>query len=148
MPWNQWIRHRNVWRDSRYKCWRKVQGNRFHTSRRTQSSKIRSPHINISNPKWFISHWSIQTWISFLRRGGGPKKRLQYFLNPASPEHFLYFRVIQEHSGDVLADSTLQDNVLFSNDFVEYIHQRWERSRLASHHSVGNDSWKQKSEEK
>ena len=35
--------------------------------------------------KEFTSHWSIRTWISFLRKGGGPKKRFQYCLNPASP---------------------------------------------------------------
>ena len=43
----------------------------------------------------FTSHLSIQTWISFLRKGGGQKKGFQYCLNPASSEHFLYFRAIQ-----------------------------------------------------
>ena len=58
------------------------------------------------------SHWSIRTWISFLQRGGGPKKRFQYCMNPNSPETFLYLRAIQGHSGGALVDPTLQDNVL------------------------------------
>ena len=45
------------------------------------------------------SHWSFQAWMSFLAKGGGPKKRFQYCLNPHSSEQFLYFRAIQGHSG-------------------------------------------------
>ena len=37
------------------------------------------------------SQWSINEWISFLAKGGGPKKRFQYCLNPNSSKHFLYF---------------------------------------------------------
>ena len=50
----------------------------------------------------FTSQWPIQTWISFLRKGGGPKRRFQYCLNLASPEHFLYIRAIEGHSGGAL----------------------------------------------
>ena len=39
------------------------------------------------------SHWSIRAWISFLAKGGGQKKRVQYCIN--SSEHFLYFRAMQ-----------------------------------------------------
>ena len=58
------------------------------------------------------SHWSIRTWLSFLQRGGGVKKRFLRCVNPNSPEHFLYFRAIQGHSGGTHIDPTLQDNVL------------------------------------
>ena len=95
---------------------------RFNTSRRRRSSKIRRPGINISIQNEFTSHWSIQTWISFSRKGGGPKKRFQYCLNLASPEHFLHIRAIQGHSGGALVDPTLQDNVLLPDDFIEYIY--------------------------
>ena len=47
------------------------------------------------------SQWSSRSWISFLAKGGGPKKRFQYCLNPDSSEHFLNFRAIQGHSGGV-----------------------------------------------
>ena len=40
------------------------------------------------------SQWSIEAWFSFLAKGGGPKKRFQYCLDPNSSEHFLYFREI------------------------------------------------------
>ena len=43
------------------------------------------------------SHWSIRTWLSFLQRGGGIKKRYQYCVDPNSPETFLYLRAIQSH---------------------------------------------------
>ena len=68
------------------------------------------------------SHWSIRAWISFLAKGGGQKKRFQYCLNPNSSEHFLYFRAIQGHSGGTFVDPTLQNNVLLSDDFAEYIY--------------------------
>ena len=45
------------------------------------------------------SQWSIRTWLSFLQRGGGIKKRFQYCVNPNSLETFLYLRAIQGHSG-------------------------------------------------
>ena len=67
------------------------------------------------------SHWPIRTWISFVQRGGGPKKRFQYCLNLNSPDHFLYLRAIQGHSGGALVDPTLQDNVLLPDDFLEHI---------------------------
>ena len=54
-------------------------------------------------------------------KGGGPKKRSQYCLNPDSTKHFLYFRAIQGHSGGTLVDPTLQDDVLLPDDFAEYI---------------------------
>ena len=32
------------------------------------------------------SHWSIRTWLRFLQRGGGIKKRFQYCVDLSSPE--------------------------------------------------------------
>ena len=42
-------------------------------------------------------------------------------MNPNSPEHVLYFRAIQAHSGGALVDPALQDNVLFPDDFIAHI---------------------------
>ena len=61
--------------------------------------------------------WSIFDWITSLAKGGGPKKRLQYFLNPNSSKHFLYFRAIQGHQGGNLVDLEL----LTSEMWVKYI---------------------------
>ena len=60
--------------------------------------------------------------MGFLQRRGGPKKRFQYCLNPASPEHFLYIRAIQGHSRAPFVDPTLQDIVLLPHDFIEHIY--------------------------
>ena len=68
------------------------------------------------------SYWSIQAWISFLARGGGQKKRFQCCLNPDPTEHFQSCRAIQGHSRGTLVDPTLQDNVLLTDDFAEYIY--------------------------
>ena len=57
-------------------------------------------------------HWSIRTWLSYLHRGRGPKKRLQCCLDPYSAETSSYFRALQGHSGGNLIDPALQDNVL------------------------------------
>ena len=68
------------------------------------------------------SRCSIDAWITFLAKGGGPKKRFQYCLNPNSSKHILYFRAIQGHSGGNLVDPALQDNVLLPDEFAEYIY--------------------------
>ena len=64
----------------------------------------------------------MNAWITFLAKGGGPKKRFQYCLNPNSSKHFLCFRAIQGHSGGNLVDPALQDNVLLPDDFAENIY--------------------------
>ena len=78
------------------------------------------------------SQWSINDWISFLAKGGGPKKRFQYCLKPNSSRHFLYFRSIQGHSGGNLVDPELQDNVLLPEDFAEYIYHIGNTSEMHS----------------
>ena len=65
--------------------------------------------------------WSVDAWITSLAKGGGPKKRLQYCLNPNSSKRFPYLRAVQGHSGDNLVFPALQDNVLLPDDFTEYI---------------------------
>ena len=68
------------------------------------------------------SQWSIDDWIPCLAKGGGPKKRCQYCLNPNSSKHFLYFRAIQGRSGGNLVDPAMQDNVLLPEGFTENIY--------------------------
>ena len=68
------------------------------------------------------SQWSVDTWITSLAKGGGPKERFQYCLNPNSSKHLLYFKAIQGHSGDNIVDPALQDNVLLPDDFTGYIY--------------------------
>ena len=67
-------------------------------------------------------HWSIRTWLSYMQRGGGPKKRFRYCLNPHSAETIIYFRAIQGHPGQEQINPTLQYNVLLPSDFAEYIY--------------------------
>ena len=66
--------------------------------------------------------WSVNTWITFLAKGGRPKKRFPNWLNSHSSIHFLYFRAIRGHSGGDLVDGTLLDSELSPHDFTEYIH--------------------------
>ena len=53
--------------------------------------------------------------------GGGNKNTFQYCTDPSGRE-ILYLRALQGHSGRNPIDPTLQDNVLFPNDFFEYIY--------------------------
>ena len=66
--------------------------------------------------------WSIRTWQSYLQRGGGPKKRFQFCLDPSSAETVLYLRAIHGHTGGKQIDPALQDDVLLPSDFAEYIY--------------------------
>ena len=67
------------------------------------------------------SQWPTEAWITFLAKGGGPKKRFECCSNPNSSKHFLYFRAIQGHSGGNIVDPAFKDNVLLPEDFTEYI---------------------------
>ena len=55
-----------------------------------------------SEKKWYGTYvnkldgeFESEAWITFLAKGGGPKKRFQQYLKPNSSTHFLYFRAIQ-----------------------------------------------------
>ena len=65
--------------------------------------------------------WSIRTWLNYLQKGGGPKKRFQYCVDPFSADTILYLRAIQGHSGGKHINSTLQENVLLPSDVAEHI---------------------------
>ena len=68
------------------------------------------------------SQWPIDEWISFLAKGGGPKKRFQYCLNPYSSKKksctSQQFKDIQEV---MLLIMHCKDNVL-PKDFTEHIY--------------------------
>ena len=58
----------------------------------------------------------------FWQKGGGAKKRFQYCLNLNSSRHILFFRAILGHSGGIVIDLELQENVLLPKEFTEYIY--------------------------
>ena len=53
--------------------------------------------------------------------GGGNNQRFQNWTDPSGQE-ILYLRALQGHSGRKSIDPSLQDNVLISNNFFEYIY--------------------------
>ena len=55
-----------------------------------------------------------------MQGGGGNKKRFQ--CTDASGQEILYLRALQGHSGRNPIDPSLQDNVLFPDNFFEYIY--------------------------
>ena len=40
--------------------------------------------------------WTVDAWVRFLAKGGGPKKNIQFCLNTQSSKHFMCFRTIQD----------------------------------------------------
>ena len=58
---------------------------------------------------------------SIMAGGGGNKNIFQYCTDPSGQE-ILYLRALQGHSGRNPIDLSLQDNVLISNYFFEYIY--------------------------
>ena len=70
--------------------------------------------------------------------GGGNKKRFQYCTDPSGPE-ILYLRALQGHSRRNPIDPTLQDIVLISNNFFEYINHI---GCAVSVHSITNSGLK------
>ena len=69
----------------------------------------------------YSQYWSDDVWKSKMAGGGGNKKRFQYCTDP-SGQQILYLRALQGHSGRNPIDPSLQDNVLMSNNFFEYIY--------------------------
>ena len=67
------------------------------------------------------SQWLTEDWISKLAYGGGAKKRFQCCLNPNCSNQFLYLRAIQGHSGESAIDPAMQDNLLLTKGFTEYL---------------------------
>ena len=56
-----------------------------------------------------------------MARGGGNKKRHQYFTDSLGT--IVYLRALQGHSGRSLIDPTLQDNVIIQSGFFQYIYR-------------------------
>ena len=66
-------------------------------------------------------HWSDEMSKGGMAGGGGNQKGFQYCTDQSGQE-ILYLRALQVHSGHNPIDPTLQDNVLFPNNFFEYIY--------------------------
>ena len=87
-------------------------------------------------------YWSIRTWLKFLQREGGHKKRFQHCLDPCSAETLLYFPAMQGHFEGSQIDPALHENVLLPSDFAEYICHVGS-SHDMHHHPIRIDSgWK------
>ena len=81
----------------------------------------------------YSSQWSIEVWITFLAKGGGPKKRFQYCLNPNFSKHFFYFWAIQGHSGGTSRWTYIARQCIFTK-WLRRVHlPHRERSRHALH---------------
>ena len=68
----------------------------------------------------YSQHWSDKKWKSSMARGGGNKKRFQYWTDSSGT--ILYLRALQGHSGRNLVDPSLQDTVLIPDGFFKYIY--------------------------
>ena len=67
-------------------------------------------------------HLSIRTWLSYVQRGGGPRRDISIAWIFILLRPFSYLRAIQGHSGGEQINPKLQDDVLLPSDFVEYIY--------------------------
>ena len=90
-------------------------------------------------------HWSLDTWISVLAKGGGQKQRFQYCVNPNYSQKFLYLGATQAHAGSTI-NPALQDNVLLPEGFTEYIYHVGNGKELRSMVNHGFDSRRSQSQ--
>ena len=65
--------------------------------------------------------WPLRIWIHHLQKGGGRKKIFQFCTDFIGSE-ILYFRAIQDDSGEILVDPSLLDNVLIPDNFFEFVY--------------------------
>ena len=75
---------------------------------------------NLQKHFLYCHHWSDDKWKKSMARGGeGNKKRYQYCTDSSGA--ILYLQALQGHSRRCLIDPTLQDNVIISSGFFQYI---------------------------
>ena len=65
-------------------------------------------------------HWSDDRWKVCLAAGGGSRRRFQYCTDNSG--RIFYFRVLKGHSGNILLDPTLQDNVVIGSGMFRNIY--------------------------
>ena len=65
-------------------------------------------------------YWSDDRWKACLAAAGGVKRRFQYCTDVSGTS--VYFRALQGHSGRILIDLSLQDNVVIPSGFFQYIY--------------------------
>ena len=75
---------------------------------------------NLQNPFPQSIHWFDDRWKACLAAGGGVKRRFQYCTDDSGI--IIYFRALQGHSGRILIDLSLQDNVAIQRGFFRYIY--------------------------
>ena len=75
---------------------------------------------NLQDPFLQSIHWSDDRWKACLAAGGGAKRRYQCCTDVSGI--IVYFRALQGHSGRNLIDPSLQDNVVMSGNFFQYIY--------------------------
>ena len=76
---------------------------------------------DLRNKFEYSQYWSDDVRKSKMAGGGCNNKIFQYCTDPSGQE-ILYFRALRGHSGRNPIDPTMQDNVLISNSFFEYIY--------------------------
>ena len=76
--------------------------------------------FHLRNHSSQVQHWSDDRWKSCLAAGGGSKRRYQYCSDISG--RILYLRALQGHSGNILIDPTLQDNVVIGSGIFHHIY--------------------------
>ena len=76
---------------------------------------------HLRNEFEYSQYWSDDVWKSQMTGGGDNKKKIQYCADSSGQES-LYLRALQDHSGRNPIGLRLQDNVLNSDSFFEYIY--------------------------
>ena len=103
-------------------------------SRRRWGDRILENKDNLRNDFENSQYWSDEMWKSKMAGGGGNKKRFQYCTD-SSGQGILYPRALQGHKRRNPIDPTLQDSVLITDNFFEYIYHIGCAIRL---HSITN----------
>ena len=82
-------------------------------------------------------HRPIRAWLNYLQKGGGPKKRFQYCVDPFHADTILYtFEQFKATSGGKHINPKLQDNVLLPDDRRAHL-PRWKLPRYVLDHPSG-----------
>ena len=94
-------------------------------------------------------YWSIWTWLSYLQKGGRPKKRFQCCVDPFAADTILYLRAVQGHSGGEHINPTLIARQRVTTGRLRRAHlPRWKLPRYALDHPIWIDSGCQRLQER
>ena len=117
--------------------------------KKTEQSNSESLHRCFVQNLRLLSVGQIRTWLNYLQKRGGPRKRFQYCVDPHSADTM---HAVPSSNSRPLCRETHQSYIARQRVVFERLRRahlsRWKLPRYALDHSIWIDSWWQRRQER